>query len=102
VPGARAETNPESVTLAIVALEVNQATGRPGRGAPLASLGIATARTVCPVVSETGMVSDTDATRVAGFSTATTDVPYEPHAATPIAVAITASMKVRDDMRPPL
>ena len=25
-----------------------------------------------------------------------------PHAATPIAVAITASMKVRDDMRPPL
>jgi hypothetical protein len=46
VPGATAEITPESVTLAIDALELYHVTARSGSGVPFSSLGIATARAV--------------------------------------------------------
>jgi hypothetical protein len=46
VPGAIAETTPESVTLATDVLEVDHVIGRPDSATPFASLGVATARAV--------------------------------------------------------
>jgi len=63
VPGATAETSPESVTLATAPLEVNQLTGRPVRMAPTESFVIATPRVFCPAVSEEGRETETEATR---------------------------------------
>jgi hypothetical protein len=102
LPGATPETKPESVTLAIDALDVNQEMGRPESAAPVASFGIATARVVCPVSSERGTVRETDATRAGALLASTTDVPYEPHAATLKAKPVTARIKVRLNTRPPL
>jgi len=63
VPGDAAEIMPESVTLAIAELELCQAIGRSARGAPLASLGVATARCVCPAtIDGEGSVTETAAT----------------------------------------
>ena len=46
VPGATATIVPESLTVAIDWLEVNQVTARPARAFPFASLGTATPRAV--------------------------------------------------------
>ena len=86
---------PESVTLATEAVEVYQRTTRSVRGDPLASFGVAVARAVCPATSDTGMETTTDATWGGEFSTATTDVPPDEHAATLKTMPVTARMKVR-------
>src|SRR5690348_4160814 len=82
LPGATAETTPESVTLATDTVEENQATVRPVSAAPVASFGIATARAVWPAISERGTVRETEATLAGCRLPSTTDVPYELHAAT--------------------
>src|SRR3954471_3349711 len=96
---------PESVTLAIDALDVNHCTGRSVRTVPLASFGVARARAVCPATSELGTVMATDATGIRVCPTSTTEIPYvpqDPQAATMQAKPVTARMKARVDMRPPL
>jgi hypothetical protein len=96
VPGATAEITPESLTLAIDALDVNQVTGRSLRTTPFASLGLAVARAVCPAASDTGTVMETDATGVLFRPTSTTEVPYEEQAAMAAKMRpVTARMKVR-------
>jgi hypothetical protein len=96
VPGATAEITPESLTLAIDALDVNQVTGRSVRTTPFASLGVAVARADCPAASEAGTVMETDATGVLFRPTSTTEVPYEEQAATAAKTRpVTARMKVR-------
>src|SRR5258706_6421670 len=95
VPGAIAEITPESVTLAIDALDVYQVIGRPVRGAPLASLGVAIARAFCPAASDDGMERETDATCACVLETSTTEVPYEEQAATAKTRPVTVSMKAR-------
>jgi hypothetical protein len=47
-------------------------------------------------------VSAAGAKRAAVFLTSMTEVPYELHAATPIAIAVAASVRVRLDTHPPL
>jgi len=101
VPGATAEIMPESLTLAIDPLELYHNTGRPVRAVPFASLGVAVARAVCPAASVAGTVTETEATGVRVFPTSTSEVPYDPQA-TMTAQPVTARMKVRVDMRPPL
>jgi hypothetical protein len=96
VPGATAEIMPESLTLAIAALDENQSTARSVRTFPLASFGVATARAFCPAASESGMVSEMDATGALSFPTSTTDVPYDEQAAAAAkARPVTARMKAR-------
>jgi hypothetical protein len=95
VPGATAEIIPESFTLAIDALDVNQVTGRSVRGVPFASFGVATARAERPAASEEGIVRETDATGAFVFPTSTTEVPYDEQAATAITRPVTARMKAR-------
>ena len=95
VPGATAEIIPESLTLAIDALDVYHVTGRSVRAAPLASFGVATARAVFPAASDEGTVRETDATCALVFPTSTTEVPYDEQAATAKTRPVTASMKVR-------
>jgi hypothetical protein len=75
LPGASAETRPESLTLAIDALELYHTTGRSVRALPFASFRVATARAVCPAASERGTATETDATDVRVFPTSTTEVP---------------------------
>jgi len=101
VPGATAEIMPESLTLAIDPLELYHNTGRPVRAVPFASFGVAIARAVCPAASERGTVTETDATGVRVFPTSTIEVPYDPQA-TMTAQPVTARIKVRVNMRPPL
>jgi len=104
-PGATPEMTPESVTLAIDALDVNHCTGRSVRTDPFASFGVATARAVCPATSEAGTAMDSDATGIRVCRVSTTEVPYDPQdpqAATTKAQPVTARMKARIDMRPPL
>jgi hypothetical protein len=99
------ETIPESLTLAIDALDVNHCTERSVRTVPLASFRVAMARAVCPAASEGGTVTETDATGVLVFPTSITEVPYvsqDPQAATMKAMPVTVRIKVRADMRPPL
>jgi polyisoprenoid-binding protein YceI len=86
---------PEASTVAIAGLELNHAIARPGRVVPLASFAIAVAWPVCPVRSETGTVTATEATLAGVFSASTTDVPYDEHAATLSTRPVTVSMKVR-------
>jgi hypothetical protein len=96
VPGATAEITPESVTLAIDAAELYHVTARSGSGVPFSSLGIATARAVCPATSEAGTETATDATLAGVLSAAITEVPPDEHAATLKKTRpVTASMKVR-------
>jgi len=102
LPGETAETTPESVTLAIDALEVNHAIERPVRTAPFASFGVAIARAVCPATREAGTATETEATAACVFATSTTEVPYEEQAATPKKRPVTVSMKVRIECAPPL
>jgi hypothetical protein len=105
LPGVTAETTPESLTLAIDALELYHSTGRSVRAVPFASFGVAMARAVCPAASERGTATETDATAIRVFPTSTTEVPYDPQdpqAATMKALPVTARIKVRADMRPPL
>jgi len=101
LPGVTAEITPESLTLAMDVLELYQSTGRSVRAVPFASFGVAIARAVCPAASERGTVTATDATAIRVFPTSTTEVPYDPQA-TMTAQPVTARMKVRVDMRPPL
>lgn len=102
VPGATAETIPESLTLAMDALDENQLIRRPVSGVPFASFTTALARALCPAISVRGTVTETDATFAGSFEVSTTEVPYEEQAATAIAMPVTVSMKARMDMRPPL
>jgi hypothetical protein len=95
VPGATAEITPESVTLAIEALELYHVTARSGSGAPFSSFGVATARAVCPAMSDVGTETVTDATLGGVVSAAITEVPPDEHAATLKTRPVTASMKVR-------
>src|SRR5882762_9885574 len=95
LPGATAEITPESLTLAIAALDVYQVTGRSVRTVPFASFGVAIARAVLPAASDKGMERETDATGACVFPTSTTEVPYDEQAATAIRRPVTASMKVR-------
>src|ERR1700686_5308940 len=86
---------PESVTLAIDALELNHVIVRFAKVAPLASLAVATPRAVCPATREVGSLTRSEATATCVFSTETTEVPYEEHAVTLNTRPVTASMKVR-------
>jgi hypothetical protein len=95
VPGATPEITPESLTLAIAALDVYHFTERSVRTVPFASLGVAIARTVFPAASDEGIESETEATGALVFVTSTTEVPYDEQAATAITRPVTASMKVR-------
>src|SRR6266404_3856809 len=101
VPGATAVIRPVASMLAMEALEVYQITGRSVRAVPFASFGVATARTVSPAASETGTATVTNATGARVLETSTTEVPYDPQA-TMTAQPVTARIKVRVDMRPPL
>ena len=93
VPGVAAEIRPASETLAIAGLELCQTIGRLVRGAPVASLGVATACPVCPATSEgEGSVTETAATE---FRWTSTEVPPDEHAVAPKARPATAKIMVR-------
>jgi hypothetical protein len=93
IPDNNAETIPASVTLAIAELELSQTIGRPVRGAPLASLGVATACADCPAtIDGEGSVTETAAT---GFRSTSTEVPPDEHAVAPKARPATARIAVR-------
>jgi hypothetical protein len=98
VPGTHAEIIPASDTLAIAALELSQAIGRPARGAPSASLGVATACPVCPATNDgEGSAKETAAT---GLRSTSTEVPLDEHAEAPRARPATARILVRIRTRP--
>jgi hypothetical protein len=100
-PGATAEIIPVSLTVAMAEEELCQITGRSVRGSPVASRGVAVARSVCPLRSEDdGKTIETEAT--GALSTSMTEVPPEEHAVTPKARPVTARMKARIKLRPPL
>jgi hypothetical protein len=93
VPANDAEITPASVTLAIAELELSQTIGRPERGAPLPSLGVATACCVWPAtIDGEGSVTETAAT---GFRSISTEVPPDEHAVAPKARPATARIMVR-------
>jgi hypothetical protein len=99
VPGDAAEIIPESVTLAIAELELCHTIGRSARGAPAASVGVATARCVCPAtIDGEGSVTETAAT---GFRWTSTEVPLDEHAVAPKTRPATARIAVRIGRVPP-
>jgi hypothetical protein len=92
-PDANAEMIPASETLAIRELELCQTIGLPMSGAPLASLGVATACTVCPAtIDGEGSAKVTAATEVRRTST---EVSPDEHAVAPKARPATARIMVR-------
>jgi predicted anti-sigma-YlaC factor YlaD len=98
VPGVAAEITPASETLAIAELELSQMIGLLARGAPFASLGVATACSVCPATSDgAGSAKETAAT---GLRTTSTEVPPDEHAVAPRARPATARIMVRIRTRP--
>ena len=93
LPGSKAEIMPTAETLAIAELELSQTIDRLVRGAPPASLGVATACDVCPATSD-GEGSDTE-TSATEFCRTSTEVPPDEHAVAPKARPATARIMVR-------